>query len=893
MSHRISGHSRLQLGAVLLLGLAGCAIDASPTTSGAPSPTPPPPKSRATTPKQVNAARMSPTARLAQSLTNGPCRTESGTINDCEHSPDCEPRAPSTLGGEFSGTATRAETSIAVDRSGQHIVIGYNDVRGFTATTVSVSGFSYSDDGGKTFVDGGQLPIGPTTMINGQAFPQVYGDPEIKYLGGCTFVYASILMKKFSSDPNDTSTVETMSVHRSHDCGHSWEGPFEVTAATQPSGGAVPTDAADKEFMHVDPDTGRVIMSWTNFTPTAAEISSAYSDDIATAAVPTWSARAMVANSPADGQGSIPRFAGNHSHNAYVAWGRYPNSTGDSIAFARSTDDGATWNAPIDLAPPAPAYMDEILGNDRVHNFPSLAVDNSRGPHKGTVYVVYAPNDAGDGADIVIQKSVDEGVTFSAPLKLNARIGADRAQWFPWVAVDDSTGRVYVFYYDQGIAKSGDLSETTYTWSDDGGTTWARPRPMSPRPFRAGFGNNFSQPNLGDYNQIVAQHGELFAVYAETKPVLFTDGQPTSGSMSVPAPVVKRIRTRHRFEDDTVSLGDVTFGDSDGDGVIDRDEIVVVRAPVTNYVTNPLNAATLSDVTAFVTSKTPGVDVIFGLAPYGTIAPGASKQNELPIIIAKRHTFVPGTPIELELHVGDFFFGQTTLYATLQTGAPVSTVLLNETFDAPDALGAGWVQQHLAGAKAVPWVSTSTFCATKSPAAYHVELNDGVDAAGATRAERLRTPLINIPADSEYVTLDFDVCHDLEDEAISNIRAFDGLLATFTDVTPGRTARLVLAEAFAQEQTIGSLFGYTKHFPRVDQDTNNVFEDMSAWSGDSGGWKHVHMRLPGMAGSTIRLNLEYQQDFSGTCADVRPGHTCGVAVDNVVVASVVTAKSKH
>ena len=40
----------------------------------------------------------------------------------------------------------------------------------------------------------------------------------------------------------------------------------------------------------------------------------------------------------------------------------------------------------------------------------------------------------------------------------NAHPGADRAQWFPYVAVDSTTGRVWVFYYDQGVATSGGLS---------------------------------------------------------------------------------------------------------------------------------------------------------------------------------------------------------------------------------------------------------------------------------------------------------------------------------------------------------------------------------------------------------------------------------------------------
>jgi hypothetical protein len=94
----------------------------------------------------------------------------------------------------------------------------------------------------------------------------------------------------------------------------------------------------------------------------------------------------------------------------------------------------------------------------------------------------------------------------------------------------------------------------------------------------------------------------------------------------------------------------------------------------------------------------------------------------------------------------------------------------------------------------------------------------------------------------------------------------------------------VLIEAFADEFTTGSFFHYPKHFPRSGNPA--YFEDMSAWAGDSGGFRHVRLRLPGMAGSTAQLRFEFTQDEFATCADVRPGHTCGVAVDNLIVRSV-------
>src|SRR4029077_19273749 len=121
----------------------------------------------------------------------------------------------------------------------------------------------------------------------------------------------------------------------------------------------------------------------------------------------------------------------------------------------------------------------------------------------------------------------------------------DRAQWFPWVTVDTATGRVYVFYYDQGIATAGDLSETTVQFSDGGGASGSRPMPLTDRPFHAAYGNDTGQPNLGDYNQAVAQGGELFAVWAGNPPIVGLaggpDGRVNSASFSVPDLVFKRV----------------------------------------------------------------------------------------------------------------------------------------------------------------------------------------------------------------------------------------------------------------------------------------------------------------------------------------------------------------
>jgi uncharacterized repeat protein (TIGR01451 family) len=777
----------------------------------------------------------------------------------------------------------QSEMSVAVDSTGQHIVLGMNDFRGFSLDPVRLSSFFYSDDGGATFTDGGQLPVTvPTTPVAGQTYPQVFGDPEVKYLGGSTFVYFSIVVSTIGSN----GLVQTLGMHRSTDYGHTWTGPYVISPATNPSGNLDANgdaiDAADKEFADVDPETGRVMVSWTNFTAARPQISVTYSDDVRTATPPTWQARRVIANGNTDGQGSIPRFAGNGSPNAYIAWERFTGFYTDRIAFSRSTDNGVTWSAPVEVASTF-ITMDYILGNDRVNNAPSMAVDTTSGPNSGNVYLVYASNNSFDGADISFRRSTNGGVSFSTAINLNSRPGSDRAQWFPWVTVDRTTGRVYVSYYDQGVASSGDLTETTFQYSDDGGLTWHKPMPATDRPFHAGYGNDDNQPNLGDYNQAVAQNGELFIAWAGNPPVVpFTDGQPST-VMTVPDVFFKRAPQVHA----SLRLGSTAFTDSGGNGFIDPGEDIHLTLPLVNYVTNPLFAAAISGISGTLSSTTAGVSVIQATSTYPSAAAGATSGNTTDYVLRLSSSFVPGTPIELTLNAASSE-GSATILTTLSTGTPRATTLLSENFDgvAPGTLPGGWSAVHGAGSNAIPWTTSSTFNAGNN-GAFHQNANDAT--GNPARWERLFSPSFTVPTNSDYVVVEFDTKYDTEDDPNLRVLAYDGFFLRLSDLTAGRTARGVLAEAFAQEFTTGTANHYPRHLPRNSDPF--YFEDMSLWAGDSAGLKHVRLKLPGMAGSTAQLRFEFTQDEGGTCADVRPGHACGVLIDNVTVTSVVAASA--
>ncbi len=805
-----------------------------------------------------------------------------------------DPRCPAGLREGPSGG--QAELSIAIDDTLRFVVIGFNDQRGFSRNPLSVSGFMYSTDGGVTFTDGGSLPVTVATSTigpNPTLYPQVFGDPDVKYLGGCTFVYSSIVVKKYTA----TGVAQTMGVHRSTDCGRTWQGPYEVEAATNPNGfvtvGGSAVDAADKEFIDVDLDTGRLIMTWANFTPFArsgVEIRSAVSDDGGL----TWPAAQgrIVSATAADGQGSIPRFA-RGSQNVYVAWQRYPfpgtfGGLGNTVAFARSVDDGATWQPPIELSPEF-ITMDQVLGNDRVHSFPSLAVDRSGGFRNGSVYVVHANNNSLDGADIVFYTSTDQGQTFTELLVLNSRPGNDRAQWFPWVTVDDVTGRVSVFYYDQGIATSGHLSEVTYTFSNDGGATWSPPRPLTDRPFKAGHGNDTSQPNLGDYNQAVAVGGRTWSAFslASRPPGGFADGQP-SASMTVPDAVVRIVSpAEHLTPYATLQSRSVSTTVTGRNRFADPGETVRLELPLFNYVSNPLNQRSIRIPVGFLKTATPGVDVVWGVSLYPNIAPGETQSSYIPFSLRLSSTFETGTPIELELHVISFD-GFAVLKQTIFTGTPIETTLLSEDFEGvgPGALPTGWTTAHGGGANIIPWTTSNSFCGGLSNGAFHQNANDN-PGGSPVRWERLFSPSFTVPEDAEYVLLEFDVCYDTEEDPNFRVLAYDGFFLRIADLTPGQTLRSVLVEAFEDQFRTGRLQHYPRHFPRSSN--RNYFQDMSAWAGDSRGVRRVRLRLPGMQGRTAQLRFEFTQDTALDCKAIRPGSPeCGVFVDNISLTSVVS-----
>ncbi len=117
-----------------------------------------------------------------------------------------------------------------------------------------------------------------------------------------------------------------------------------------------------------------------------------------------------------------------------------------------------------------------VINNARTRPYPMIAMDNSNGPYRGRLYLVYASNEpAGNGnkPDIILQYSTDQGTTWSARTRVNDEANPTTVDsWFPAVWCERTTGTLYIKWYD---TRENPASYTTGVWgtyTTTGGTTF-------------------------------------------------------------------------------------------------------------------------------------------------------------------------------------------------------------------------------------------------------------------------------------------------------------------------------------------------------------------------------------------------------------------------------------
>jgi len=261
-------------------------------------------------------------------------------------------------------SATQSEVSVAA--YGDNVLLAFNDGGGGPT-----QGYAWSTDGGQSFTDGGTPPGIPNWSWDSDPVTAINENTgEFWYAG---------LNSTITSGRNGIGVVKaTFSGGVIN-----WGTPHMVRAVND---GEV---LLDKEWMAVDPASGRLYVIYTAFgayTPTdTIEIQSSADGGV------TWSNPLALSSPTDDGYVQGARVAIGPGGEVYATWNviGFNAPYQDVFPVRKSTNGGASFTPEVPAARAFSNFSSGAPGFNRGHGvtFPTLAVDRSNGSHRGRVYV--------------------------------------------------------------------------------------------------------------------------------------------------------------------------------------------------------------------------------------------------------------------------------------------------------------------------------------------------------------------------------------------------------------------------------------------------------------------------------------------------------------------------
>ncbi len=340
-----------------------------------------------------------------------------------------------------SGTVSlnsEVEPYIAVDpKNPQHMVGVWQQDR-WSNGGARGDVFGVSTDGGNTWTDAAM----PGATVNSGGTVQRMSDPWVSF-GPDGTVYASWLGVP---DPNVANPTGVF-ISASTDGGFTWSTP---TAAITNNGDGNVFD--DKDSLTADPYTpGEAYVVWDRLNFSQNDGPAMFSRT--TDGGQTWSTPVQIFNPP-NGQTLANQIVVLPGDVLVDVSDNFDYTSGNvSIVLMRSTDQGATWSAPI--------TVNTIQDNNGItdpnnggtvragDDIPMIAVD----PANGNLYVVWQDSRFSGGAfdSIAFSESTDGGLTWSTPIEANqtpTNIPAADQQAFTADVAVSANGIVAVSYYD-------------------------------------------------------------------------------------------------------------------------------------------------------------------------------------------------------------------------------------------------------------------------------------------------------------------------------------------------------------------------------------------------------------------------------------------------------------
>ena len=370
------------------------------------------------------------------------------------------------------------EPSIAINPDDpKNVVVAY-----------SGGNISYSFDGGQTWTR--------TTLSSSRG---IYGDPVLVADDKGTMACLHLSDASGEGLKNDKS-LDQIICHVSRDGGKTWE---EVA----PLGYNAPKDQV-KPWATVDAK-GNLYVAWTQFDKYNNSESGCQSTVLfsSTSSGKKWSKPTVITQTPGacsndDKAMGVAVPAVSADDKIFVAW-----EIGNKIVLDRSFDGGNVWLFnDIPVTDCVGSSDLKIPGFERTSDIPNLVVDRSKGPYKGVVYLAWADKRNGENdANVWFSRSHTYGDQWSTPMKMGTDEGG-KHQFHPRMVVDQSTGFIYIVYYDRN-GFDDNQTNVCLSYSDDSGANFKHVK-VSETPFVAD-----DKATFGNYIGISAANGVIMPVW--------------------------------------------------------------------------------------------------------------------------------------------------------------------------------------------------------------------------------------------------------------------------------------------------------------------------------------------------------------------------------------------
>lgn len=298
-------------------------------------------------------------------------------------------------------------------------------------------------------------------------------------------------------------------VRSSSDGGKTWGTPVPVRVFPTGHEPDIQFEDEPRIFADTGPQSafaGNLYVGWVEWQLDKSVMLFARSTD----AGQTWSAPLRIdthAGLPRDDNGSLGGFMLTIGGDGalYAIW-----QDGNTIVLTESHDGGNHFSHPQRILETGPPYFGEVPGVARVDGFPQIAIDSRPGQNE-SLYVTWSDYRNGD-IDVFLSSSADRGQSWSSPIRVNddpIHDGID--QFFQSMTVDPSTGDIYVVFYDRRTDPENRKLTLTLARSTDAGQSF-RNYAWSTSPWD---GQNAF---LGDYTWIAAFNNRVYAAWTETVP---------------------------------------------------------------------------------------------------------------------------------------------------------------------------------------------------------------------------------------------------------------------------------------------------------------------------------------------------------------------------------------